>query len=146
MYTDGTKQGKRTKAALTVLLVFALCTAVTSCGRLNGARNQVQAQKIISVMHLETFTVNLRDPEQKAYLRLGVDLELERAEKPGKDDMSVGMVRDTILTVLMATTPAELATPEGKQSLKQQLLQSLQKRAPGLGVREVYFTEFLMQQ
>lgn len=128
------------------VLVLVLCTAAIGCGYLKKAPAQVKAQKVTSVLHLETFTVNLSDPEQKAYLRLGVDLELERAEKGGKDDMSVGMVRDTILTVLMATTPAELATPEGKQRLKQQLLQSLQKRAPDLGVREVYFTDFLMQQ
>lgn len=127
-------------------LMLVLCTAAMGCGYLNKAHNQVQAPKVTSVLHLETFTVNLSDPEQKAYLRLGVDLELERADKGGKDDMSVGMVRDTILTVLMATTPAELTTPEGKQRLKQQLLESLQKRAPGLGVREVYFTDFLMQQ
>lgn len=133
-------------AALGVLLILVLCMAATGCDYLKKTRGQAPAQKVTSVLHLETFTVNLSDPEQKAYLRLGVDLELERAEKAGREEMPVGMVRDTILTVLMATTPAELATPEGKQALKDKLLQSLQKRAPGLGVREVFFTEFLIQQ
>jgi flagellar basal body-associated protein FliL len=146
MDSEEPNQGKRTIAALGVLLMLTLFMSATGCGYVKKTRSQSQAQKVTSVLHLETFTVNLSDPEQKAYLRLGVDLELERAEKAGKEEMPVGLVRDTILTVLMATTPAELATPEGKQILKEKLLQSLQKRAPGLGVREVYFTEFLMQQ
>ena len=39
---------------------------------------------------------------------------------------------------------ALLAT-EGKQKLKDELLHALQDRVPDLGVKEIYFTDFLVQ-
>jgi flagellar basal body-associated protein FliL len=55
-------------------------------------------------------------------------------------------VRDTILGVLARAQPDEVLSREGKEKLKQELLQGLRARAPELGVQEVYFTEFLVQR
>ena len=94
--------------------------------------------------------MNMNDPEQKTYLRIGIDLGLGTAPKgegkEGKGPSPTALVRDTILTVLMATKPDEVTTAEGKNQLKQHLVDALQQRAPELDVREVYFTEFLMQR
>jgi flagellar basal body-associated protein FliL len=98
------------------------------------------------VLHLETFTVDLSDPEQKTYLRVGIDLGLDHEIKSGGGAPPNALVRDTILTVLMGLKPADLMSPEGKHKLKEHILQSLRDRAPELGVHEVYFTEFLMQR
>ena len=103
--------------------------------------------EIKTILHLETFTVNMDDPDQKTYLRIGIDLGLASAAKgEAKGPSPTALVRDTILTVLMAAKPAEVTTAEGKNQLKQQLVDALQQRAPELEVREVYFTEFLMQR
>jgi len=99
------------------------------------------------VLHLETFTVNMNDPEQKTYLRIGIDLGLGVAPKgEGKAAAPTALVRDTILNVLMAAKPDEVTNSDGKKQLKQRLLDALQERAPELQVREVYFNEFLMQR
>jgi len=107
-----------------------------------------KAAQILSVLHLETFVVNIVDPEQKAFLRVGIDLGLDK--KPGKGEggeaAPVPLVRDTILGVLSVQKPDDLLTPEGKRKLKEDLLHALQQRAPELGITEVYFTEFLMQR
>ncbi len=58
----------------------------------------------------------------------------------------VGQVRDTILGVLAESRVDELLTTQGKTKLKAGLLRALQEREPGLGVEEVYFTEFLIQR
>jgi len=103
--------------------------------------------EIKTVLHLETFTVNMDDPDQKTYLRIGIDLGLASVAKgEGKAPSPTALVRDTILTILMAAKPAEVTTAEGKDQLKQRLVDALQQRAPDLEVREVYFTEFLMQR
>ena len=113
----------------------------------NGKKPE-KAAEILSVLHLETFVVNIADPEQKAFLRVGIDLGLDK--KPGKGEGEAGapvaLVRDTILGVLSLQKPDDLLTPEGKRKLKQDLLHALEQRAPELGVSEVYFTEFLMQR
>ena len=102
----------------------------------------------ISVLHLDTFVLNLADPEAKAYLRVGIDLALKGAVKSKEEDGEppVAMVRDTILGELSLAKPDELLTAGGKAKLKSSLLQALRERAPELGVQDIYFTEFLIQR
>ena len=101
--------------------------------------------KVRSVLHLDTFVINLADPEEKAYLRVGIDLGLQQDAKE-EGSAPVPLVRDTILGVLAQSKPDELLTPDGKTRLKAGLLQALRQRAPQLGVEDVYFTEFLIQR
>jgi flagellar basal body-associated protein FliL len=102
--------------------------------------------QIKGTLHLETFVLNLADPEQRSYLRVGIDLGLSREMGKGESAPPVGQVRDTILGVLAQSRVEELLTAKGKAKLKEDLLRALQERVPGLGVEEVYFTEFLIQR
>lgn len=100
---------------------------------------------LVSTLHLETFVLNLADPTQKSYLRVGIDLGLNRELKHGEDPPAA-RVRDTIIGVLALAKVDELLTAKGKESLKEDLLHALKQRVPELGVEEVYFTEFLIQR
>ena len=97
-------------------------------------------------LHLETFVLNLADPGQRSYLRVGIDLGLGRELGRGENAPPVGPVRDTIVGVLAQSRVDELLTAKGKTKLKGDLLQALQGRVPELAVEEVYFTEFLIQR
>jgi flagellar FliL protein len=106
-------------------------------------------------VHLDGFTVNLSDPQENAFLRVTMDLGLAQAPKGdskgkegggGDDSFPTARVRDTVLSVLTACQASELITPEGKSDLKHHLLEALQRDAPEIGVRNVYFTEFLVQR
>jgi flagellar protein FliL len=101
--------------------------------------------QVKGTLHLETFVLNLIDPGQRSYLRVGIDLGLGRALGKG-EDAPVGQVRDTILGVLGQSRVDELSTAAGKEKLKEELLRALQQRIPGLKVEEVYYTEFLIQR
>jgi flagellar FliL protein len=99
--------------------------------------------------------VNLADPEEGRFLRmtlaLGVDGQLptiaKGENKPAETSaVSMAPIRDSILTVLAKCTSGQLLTPEGKTKLKTDLIDSLNRNVPELGVREVYFTEFLVQR
>jgi flagellar basal body-associated protein FliL len=103
------------------------------------------------VMHLEGFTVNLADPEETHFLRVTMDLGVDRLpEGSTKERPSAGFpvsrVRDAILRVLSEGRADVLLTPEGKTKLKQDLLESLNRNVPELASREIYFTEFLVQR
>jgi flagellar basal body-associated protein FliL len=101
--------------------------------------------KVRAVLHLETFTIDRSSVDRKAYLRVGIDVGLTHDLKTG-DGTSTVLVRDTVLGALMAARPDELFSSEGKQKLKDHILEVLRQRAPDLGVQEVHFTEFLMQR
>jgi len=105
-----------------------------------------EGTRVKSTLHLETFVLNLADPDERSYLRVGVDLGLNREPKRGEELAPVAEVRDTILGVLAEAKVDALMTVEGKTKLKQDLLHALQQRVPQLGVEEVYFTEFLIQR
>jgi len=103
------------------------------------------------LVHLEGFTVNLADPEETHFLRVTMDLGIDRLpegadrEKPAAS-LPVGRIRDAILSVLTTCKADALLTPEGKAQLKKNLVEALNRAVPEIGVREVYFTEFLVQR
>ena len=103
-------------------------------------------QIVRSALHLDTFVLNLADTQQRSYLRVGIDLGLGLEPKHPAEGYPIARVRDTILSVLATGKADDLVTAQGKMQLKQNLLSALQERVPELQVREVYFTEFLIQR
>jgi flagellar FliL protein len=105
--------------------------------------------QVRDVLHLEPFLVNLADPEGTRFLRVGIDLGLEReptGERNRSAQMPIARTRDTILMVLTTYKAEVLLAPDGKAQLKDELTKALQQHVPELGVLEVYFTEFLVQR
>jgi flagellar FliL protein len=102
----------------------------------------------LHTVHLEGFTVNLADVEENHFLRITIDLGLGRVPKAkeGEAEIPTPRVRDAILTVLTAGKADTLITSQGKTQLKKDVLAALQQSVPDLDVREVYFTEFLVQR
>ena len=99
-----------------------------------------------AVLHLDPFVVNLADSEDNRFLRVGIDLALETGPSPKKGGSYSAPVRDCIIFVLSSWRSDTLLAPDGKQKLKDEILHSLQDRIPELRVKEVYFTEFLVQR
>ncbi len=117
--------------------------------------NRTDAPAGRAVLPLDAFTVNLADHEEGRFLRatlaLGVDGQLPAITKGENKQVETGQVsmatiRDSIITVLAQCTSDQLLTPEGKTKLKADLINSLNRDVPDLRVREVYFTEFLVQR
>jgi len=102
-------------------------------------------------VHLENFTVNLADREENHFLRVTMDLAVDHLP-PGaeKDKPTAGLpvahIRDTILSVLTECQADALLTADGKSLLKKKLIEALHRSVPELGVRDIYFTEFLVQR
>jgi len=111
-------------------------------------KNDPSRPEVKAVLRLESFLVNLADPEQNRFLRLGIELglekELPKAEGEG-NSLPMARVRDTVLGVLTTWQSSALLAPDGKAKLKEELLRALRERVPELAVSEIYFTDFLVQ-
>jgi flagellar FliL protein len=100
---------------------------------------------------LEPILVNLADEGGHAYLRLGLTLEIA-GEKPaaeaggGKEKSgSETAIRDIVLTVLSRQTSASLLGPDGKEHLKIELKEAVTKSDLKVSVKDLYFSDFLVQ-
>ncbi len=148
------KDGELSAFAAVVLLgMVGLVTLLdVGCNKGQGAEaagKDSKNPKIVAVMHLEPFVVNLADSEDNRFLRVGIDLGLESPvpAKEGKEGaVPTARIRDCVLGVLTTWHSDALLAPEGKQKLKDELVKSLQARVPELAVGEVYFTDFLVQR
>jgi flagellar protein FliL len=102
------------------------------------------------VIHLDSFVVNLADRNQSSFLKIGIDLGVASASAEGKsEDANTAVlpkIRDTILSVLSTWQSGGLLAPDGKTKLKEQILDALHQQVPTVPVKEVYFTEFLVQR
>jgi len=116
-----------------------------------GPGNNPAGSQVKGVLHMEPFVVNLADPEDNRFLRIGIDLGLEnplsaKEGKGGEGDVPLARIRDCILSVVTTWRSDALLATDGKQKLKDQLLHELRARVPELGVKEIYFTDFLVQR
>lgn len=145
---------KKSKApVLVILLVVFLGGAGAAWFFLHHGKTAEAAPEANTpefVVHLDTFTVNLADPEEGHFLRVTIDLGLAHppkgAAERGYGDFPVARARDAILSVLTVGKADVLLTPDGKAQLKRDLIQSLQDKVPDADIRNVYFTEFIVQR
>lgn len=124
---------------------------IVSQSRAGGGENAGIVLATPEVFHLDGFTVNLADPAEDHFVRVTMDLELDRMPKPpDKEKPASGLpmarIRDAIISVLAASKADSLLTSDGKNQLKKQLREALNRRVPEIDVREIYFTEFLVQR
>jgi len=94
---------------------------------------------------LETFIVNLTDSERNKYLK--VTMELEIAGLKAKEDIEANLskIRDVIVLFLSAKSFDEVKSIEGKIDLKTELVKRINASLKSSVVREIYFTEFVVQ-
>lgn len=116
------------------------------------------APTMTHAMVLEPLLVNLADAGGSSYLRIALTLRIAEADKKGtkaageksKDDKgtddAVAAVRDTVLTVLGRQTAEELSTAGGKEHLKTELKAALTEHNSDLKVKDIFFTDFLVQR
>ncbi len=111
---------------------------------------------------LKDQVVNLADSTGRRYLKVGLSIEFstgaaefkkaspeERKAKQAEFDKAleprVPQINDAIINILAARTPGDISTPEGKQRLKNDIKDALNRILGGEQVSNIYFTQFVMQ-
>jgi flagellar FliL protein len=105
---------------------------------------QAEVAKTVS-QEMGSFLVNLSDPGGKRYLKIAMQLELSDQKASEEINNRNAEVRDMILMILSGKEFSEIATPVGKTILKRELLSKMNKMLRDGQVKEIYFSEFLVQ-
>jgi flagellar FliL protein len=128
-------KGRKAAASPAVFFLWVLAVMITvgsmgcknSSPAPNGPGKDSHGPPVRVVLHLEPLVVNLADPEENRFLRVGIDLGLEnqpfgKEGKGGEGEVPTARIRDCLITVLSTWTSAALLAPEGKQKLKDELV------------------------
>jgi len=146
------KKGGR-KKILFILPVFVLLLVGAGGGAyvfLLKKPNQEKEDKVslaqIGVMYdLGVFTVNLADANTDAYARVAITLELSNEKVRQEVDKRLPIIKDAVIDVISSKTSDFVKTPEGRESLRLEIIKRLNIILVEGGVRNIYFTEFVVQ-
>lgn len=113
------------------------------------AEGHADPKTALTYVQFETFTVNLLpDPDDK-FLQLDLTIEVKGAELAEKFKTQMPVLRNRVLLLLTSKKATDIATPEGKKQLSEELLAELKKPFTASGkplkVTQVLFTSFVIQ-
>jgi len=94
---------------------------------------------------LDIFTVNLLSESGRRYLKVEMNLELEGEELSPELEQKKPVFRDIIIRILSSKSLEEISTSKGKEKLKEQIVSELNTRLKDGKVKNVYFTDFVVQ-
>ncbi|MCU0572529.1 MAG: flagellar basal body-associated FliL family protein [Syntrophobacteraceae bacterium] len=89
--------------------------------------------------------VNLADPGGKRYLKLGMKLELNNDRVLEEMKNRSFQIKDAMLMVVSSKEFDDIATPSGKQALKQEMMAQMNKIVKQGQVKDIFFTDFIIQ-
>src|SRR5581483_10902299 len=98
-----------------------------------------------AIRPLDPFLANLADEGGGRYLKTTIQVEFVAAEAPQAFDLRMPQIRDAVLTLLTSRTFADIRTPAGKESLRDDVIDRLNQVLQSSAVKAVYFTEFVVQ-
>ena len=129
------------------LMIWSKLSDFNTQGNLaaNQEEQQTQAAATRPLFPLETFIANLADQERSRYLRVTMDLELSQASNADVIKDRLPQVRDAILMILPSKHFGEIASMEGKISLRDEIIARLNGLFNKKVVTNIFFTEFVVQ-
>ena len=91
------------------------------------------------------FTVNLTEFSGKKYLKISIVLEYKDPQVKTDLDKRLFQIKDSFITALATKNSKELATEEGKQHLKDELISKINVIIGKDKITNIYFGEFIIQ-
>ena len=94
---------------------------------------------------IESFIVNLAGSEGKRFLKVTIDMELDKAQVADEAKARLPQIKDSILVLLSSKTFEEVYTVQGKFKLRDEIISRTNSFLKTGKVKNIYFTEFVIQ-
>jgi flagellar FliL protein len=118
--------------------------SVANASEKAGAEGNVEVP-VGPIFSLDTFIVNLADQGGNRYLRVTMDLELGSPELETEISQRLPQVRDSILMILPTKRFEDISTVQGKISLRDEMLETINGFLAQGKITTIYFKEFVVQ-
>jgi flagellar protein FliL len=97
------------------------------------------------IFTLDPFTVNLSNVEEDKKVLVEVNIELNDENSFHEVKSSSAAVRDAVVTILSKHEHADIATVQGKLSLKDEIATAINQHLKTSMIRGIYFTKFFVE-
>jgi flagellar FliL protein len=114
----------------------------TSAGE-GGSEALVQEGPI--TVELKPFTTNLNEPSGRRFLKVTMGMEVDNQEAADELNRKMPDIQDTILILLSSQSTEDIATVDGKERLRSQILNRTNVIMTKNKVRKVKYSEFIIQ-
>ena len=101
--------------------------------------------KMGPIYPLDPFTVNLVSSNADRYLKCKISFELDSPALQQELDKKLPAIRDLIISILSSKSVEEIQTAKGKEKLKEEIKRKVNAILTTGEIRNVYFTEFVIQ-
>ncbi len=164
---EGKKKGGKLKLVIILLVVLAVlggggfaawkfflqpkgeavenATAEGAAEHKAEAPAEAEAEVGGQLVTLDAFVVNLSDPMGRRYLKTTLDVEVANAAAAAELTAAMPKVKDTLLLLLSSKSFADISSMDKKIELKNDIVSRLNQIIGKNKVRNVYFTEFVVQ-
>jgi len=105
----------------------------------------LKSQEMGPVYSMETFLVNLNEPQGKRYLKAKVTLELDTEKVQVEIEKRLPQIRDAVLTMLSSKAYGDISDLTGKYQLRAEVISMINSYLKTGRIANVYFTEFIVQ-
>jgi flagellar FliL protein len=103
------------------------------------------AREVGPMIKLSSLVVNLNEASCRHYLRTTILLEVAQKEWMDEVQRRIPLLTDMIILTLGDKKLADLKGPQGKEELRKELLEKVEKTLASPRIRQIYFDEFLLQ-
>lgn len=98
----------------------------------------------LPIYELDTFTVNLADINITRYARVNIKLELNNYDVEEEVERRTPQIRDLIIVLLSSKKFNDINTTEGKDSLRMEIIKSINTYLVKGEIVNLYFTDFVV--
>jgi flagellar FliL protein len=156
---DKAKEKKSTVKSILIIVVFVsllgggffawksgvVAKLIGTPGRETNTAEPQKSQEMGPVYNMETFLVNLNEPQGKRYLKAKVTLELDSEKVQVEIERRLPQIRDAILTLLSSKAYGDINDLTGKYQLRAELISMINSYLKTGKIGNVYFTDFIVQ-
>lgn len=109
-------------------------------------QSEKQGASTGNLISIGEFTTNINDVSGTRFLKVEVYVEVAKDNKKSEEELNALMpiVKDSILSIISSKTAADLDV-RNRDNLKKEIRDSLNRKIGSEMIKDVYFTNFIMQ-
>ncbi|MDR2151930.1 MAG: flagellar basal body-associated FliL family protein [Helicobacteraceae bacterium] len=134
--------------ALILVLVLLLGSSGESVQpqQISGSKATTSVEPMLGPMvDLDQFIVNLLSADGRRYLKTSVSLELTHKNAGAEVENKMPLIRDAIIRQLSSKRFDEISTESGKERLREEIKNNVNRYLIDGQIKSVYFTSFVIQ-